>query len=377
VLTIFDVTGRQHPKFRFDRHVRGLLGFTPRQLREFVTNGFGRLPSGCVFRFEERAQKDILERVRTAIPGDVAGIRELIRSHADASWDLQRFLDETDLELIDIYRSKRSWTSLRADVGVAPRPPASQVNPLENVQKLLHVTDDLRLRVWERLLDLDLPGSTLEQRAAGMLFAVLYGREASKLEAAFERWSTEPDVREEIRNLLPVLRSRKDHLPHTATLTSDVPLLMHGQYLDIELSAAFHAVTQREGYYRNFYTGVENVGNGRYDLLLVNLAKGGKEDHLKYQDFPLSETVFQWQSKSGTMQDDTEGRRHLHGHDEGVSSLLFVRETQKDSRGVTCAFRYLGPVMPRAFHGERPITVEWVLKTPLRPEWVRRWSNVS
>jgi hypothetical protein len=110
---------------------------------------------------------------------------------------------------------------------------------------------------------------------------------------------------------------------------------------------------------------------------LVNLSKGDKEDHLKYQDFPLSETVFQWQSKSGTMQDDPEGRRHLHGDTEGVRSLLFVRETRKDARGVTCAFRYLGPVTPRAFHGERPITVEWVLQTPLRPEWVRRWSNVS
>jgi hypothetical protein len=41
------------------------------------------------------------------------------------------------------------------------------------------------------------------------------------------------------------------------------------------------------------------------------------------------------------------------------------------------AFRYLGSVTPQAFHGERPVTVEWVLTTPLRPEWVRRWSNVA
>ena len=210
-----------------------------------------------------------------------------------------------------------------------------------------------------------------------MLFAVLYGREASRIEEAFARWSEEPEVRDEIRQLIPILRSRADRLPHTETLTTEVPLLVHAQYLDIELSAAFHAVTQRDGYYRNFYTGVETVGNDRYDLLLVNLTKGDKEEHLKYQDFPLSETVFHWQSKAGTMQDDDDGRRHLYGASEGVTSLLFVRETQKDSRGVTCAFRFLGSVIPRAFRGERPITIEWVLSTPLRPEWLRKWSNVS
>ncbi len=65
-------------------------------------------------------------------------------------------------------------------------------------------------------------------------------------------------------------------------VASEVPLLLHAQYLDMELSAAFHAVTQREGFYRNFYTGVETVANDQYDLLLVNLSKGDKEDHLKY-----------------------------------------------------------------------------------------------
>jgi len=54
-----------------------------------------------------------------------------------------------------------------------------------------------------------------------------------------------------------------------------------------------------------------------------------------------------------------------------------VRESKKDARGVTNAFRYLGPVQPRAHRGERPITIEWELSTPLLPEWVRRWRNVT
>ena len=60
-----------------------------------------------------------------------------------------------------------------------------------------------------------------------------------------------------------------------------------------------------------------------------------------------------------------------------MTPLLFVREARKDARGITNAFRYLGPVQTHAHRGERPITVEWKLGTPLLPEWVRRWGNVA
>lgn len=377
ILTILDLTGRQHPKFRFDRHLRALLGHTPRELHRFVKEGLGRLPSGCSLQFGERAQEDILVRIRNAVPSNVRDLREALRDHADATWTLARFLDEVEADLSDVYRSGRSWTSLRADVGFGPPLTASDAARLGQVGRLLHVTDELRLRVWDRLLTLDLPGSTLEQRAAGMLFAVVYGRAASDIEAAFERWSSDPLLRDEIAALLPVLGRSTDRLPRAAPLDPDTPLLVHAEYLDIELSAAFDAVTQRDRYFRHFYTGVETVANGRYDLLLVTLDKGDAREHLRYQDFALGESCFHWQSKAGTRLDDPEGRRHLHASELGVNNLLLVRQTKKDARGVTSPFRHLGHVTPHSHRGERPITIEWQLATPLRPEWVRLWSKVS
>ena len=80
MLTVFDLTGRQHPRFRFDRNLRALLGHSPRELREFVQTGFGRLPSGCLVTFEERAQRDILERVVRAIPTDLRDLYHRSRS---------------------------------------------------------------------------------------------------------------------------------------------------------------------------------------------------------------------------------------------------------------------------------------------------------
>ena len=380
ILTVLDVTGRQHPNFRFDRHLRELLGHTPRELREFLEKGFGRLPSGCVLQFEERAQRDILDRVRHAIPSNMDGLRSLLASHRDRDWDLATFLAETEVDPLDVYRTGRSWTSLQAEVGLATLPQdETERNALSNVQKLLHVSDDHRLSAWRRLVGLEKPAAEREWRVAAMLFVILYGRfEAAAIDTVFEKWRSHETLREEVRQLIPVLEARADALPRSDALLPEIPVLVHGRYLDVELSAAFLATTQRDGRYKNFYTGVEPVCDGRYDLLLVTLDKGDqKHEHLQYADFPLTETLFQWQSQSRTREGSEDGLRHLRPADRGVVPLLFVRESKKDVRGVTNAFRYLGPVRPMAHRGERPITIEWELSTPLLPEWVRRWRNVT
>ena len=380
ILTVLDVTGRQHPSFRFDRQLRALLGHTPRELREFLETGFGRLPSGCVLQFEEQAQKDILERVKRAVPSDLGGLRALLEAHRDDGWDLAMFLRETEAELFDLYRQKRTWSSLRASVGLQalPTDPA-EVEALASVQKLLHVSDPLRLAAWGRLVALEAPATEQERRLAAMLFVSLYGKTvAARLDEALARWAAHATLREEVRQLLPILGARADALPRADRLDPSIPLVLHGRYLDVELSAAFDVRTKQEGVYRNFYTGVERVVGGRYDLLLVTLEKGDqKHERLRYQDHPISELVFQWQSQSGTRVEAEYGRRHLRPAEMGVTPLLFVRETKKDARGVTNAFRYLGPVRPRSHKGERPITIEWELPAPLLPEWLRRWGNVA
>jgi hypothetical protein len=374
------VTGLQHPSFRFDRHLRELLGHTPRELREFLEKGFGRLPSGCVLQFEERAQRDILERVRRAIPTNLDGIRALLAAHRESGWELQEFLAETEVDPLDLYRSGRSWTSLRAEVGLAALPVGQvEQEAFSNLQKLLHVSDPHRLAAWRRLIALEAPRSTAERRLAAMLFVVLYGKfEAAQLDGRLVEWNRHAALRDELRQLLPVLEARADALPRPTLLAPEIPLVVHGRYLDVELSVAFEAITQNDGKHRNFYTGVEPVCGGRYDLLLVTLDKGDqKHEHLQYADFPLGETRFQWQSQSRARADSEDGLRHLEPAAHGVTPLLFVREAKKDARGVTSAFRYLGPVQPRAHRGERPITIEWELATPLLPEWVRRWGNVA
>ncbi len=377
LLTVFDVTGLQHPEFRFDRHLREMLGMSPRELRDFVEKGFGRIPSGCVLHFEERAKADVLERIKRAIPTDARGLRELLQGARARTWNLATFLEESEVDLLDLYKSKRSWTLARVDAGLLMAPVSgAERDALGNLQKLMHVSDPRRLGFWKELLAGTAPRNEAERRLAAMLLAGLYGPfEKAKMPALLSTLRSQMLVVAELGELLPILEARADSFVHTEPLEPDIPLVLHARYLDTELSAAFDAVTQKEARIRHFYTGVEPVAGRHYDLLLVTMDKtDAVDEHLRYHDFALTERSFQWQSKSDTRQDDAQGRRHLNPQQEHVTPLLFVRDTKKDGRGVTEAFRYLGPVEPRAAHGERPITIEWLLAKPLMPEWVRKWS---
>lgn len=371
-LVVFDLTGRQRLEFRFDRNLRSMLGHTPRELRTLLETGFGRLPAGCLVSFEEQARADVLSQMRRAVPQDTRALRALLREPAHADLSLSGFLDETDVGLDVIYGKGRSWNALRREAGLRALAPADdEALALENVHKILHVGDALRLDVWAMLLRDVEPTSEREARAARMLFAVLYGKEVAATTGAFARWARDAALREEIAALMPLLARRNATLAPPHTLHPEVPLALHGRYLGVELSVAFDQRT-RDGHFREYYTGVERTKDGAFDMLLVTLEKANAKEHLRYRDFPLNERRFHWQSKSRTTRDSLDARRLLDPRGEGCTPLLFVRERSDDRPGVTMAFQYLGPVTPDGDAGERPISIEWRLDHSMPAELARR-----
>lgn len=372
-LVVFDLTGRNRLEFRFDRRLRALLGRTPRELRELVEHGAGRLPSGCHLHFDEQAQRDVLEQLRRAVPSDVRGLRSLLREPAHAGLRLAEFLHETDVDLADVYAKGRSWTVLRRELGLDVRKlAAGEEEALANVHKLVHIGDETRLDSWRRLVQLERPKDELDKRLMAMLFVVLYGKEVALADRAWASWTAHTVLREELSELEPVLRANNALLADAHELAPDIPLRLHASYLGAEISAAFGERTER-GHLRDYYTGVEKAAGGRYDLLLVTLDKAAsKKEHLKYRDFPLSERRFHWQSKARTIRASREGRRHLDPVGAGCTPLLFVRAREDDRPGVTAAFQYLGPVMPDGAEGERPISIEWRLMYAMPPSLVQR-----
>ncbi len=364
-LVVFDLTARQHHQFRFDRKLRAPLGMTHRELGDFVRHGFGRLPAGCFLHFDERARQEILDQIRRAIPSTWRELAALLSDPAHSPLSLEGFLQATDVDLRDIYAPKRSWTALRQAAHLDRQQlGAEEKAALHNVHKLCHVGDELRLSTWERLVAGQPLQSPAAQRARDMLFAVLYGKAAAAVGAAVDLWRQHPALRAEIAALVPVLRRENALLSPPDRLHQDIPLVLHARYLGVELSAAFGQRTA-SGDFRDYYTGVEATGDGRFDLLLVTLEKAAAtKEHLRYRDFPLTDRQFHWQSKAATTLDSRQGQRHVRPGAVGVTPLLLVRERAKDG-GQTVAFRYLGPVTPLSHEGERPISIRWSLRYPM------------
>ena len=67
---------------------------------------------------------------------------------------------------------------------------------------------------------------------------------------------------------------------------------------------------------------------------------------------------FHWQSQAGTTRASSAGRRHL---DPAIVPLLFVREADKDERGLGMGYRFLGAVAREDALGERPMSITYRL----------------
>ena len=370
-LVVFDLTGRQHHEFRFDRRLRALLGLSPRSLRQVVEGeGFSFLPSGCSIHFEESCRKEVLAQLQRSLPNRWPDIAALLREPAFDGLSLTEFLRETGLEMDDIYpRRDRFWHGLKKAAGRATKALVSEdeENALSMTHKLLHVGDAVRLSTWERLVSGERPVGERERRAMHMLFAVLYGRTEAILEETWESWLQHSALRDEIAAMIPVLRERNALLqnePDVEVLGPDNPMVLHASYLGVELSAAFDHRT-KTGVLRDYYTGVENVPcpGGSWDLLLTTLDKPqATREHLRYRDLPVGKHLFHWQSKARTSVTSAEGRRHLAAEMEHCTPLLLVRERADVRPGVTMAFQYLGSVALQKSEGERPISIEWKLR---------------
>ena len=205
-----------------------------------------------------------------------------------------------------------------------------------------------------------------------ILFKFEIGSDVGAIQASLQRM---PRLRWELEQLTDSLTRRSRVLPRAAShlLSSDVPLHLHARYLTEEIAAAFDLRTAQGLLYRP-QAGV--IAAGDVDLLLVTLDKSAKSavPHLQYEDYAISPQLFHWESQARTRRDDPKGRRHLN---DEVRPLLFVREVNKDERGLGVAYRYLGAVKREDDEGERPIRITWRLLEADLPADLLQRSRVA
>ena len=373
VLTVLDFVGRHRREFRFDLRYRRLLGRTRRQLEDDIRDNFPYLPAGCHMELDRVAQEIVLKSIRQSLP--VVWNRRVQELQSMGDVPLATYLEETGLDIQDIYRNNHTWTELRRAAGLSV-PPAvdGEARVRSGIARLLHVDDTERIAAYQRLLSgerppqaEDLDALTL-RRYQGLLLALLSpgkGTYASLNGAGTALWQHKP-LLSELREVLDLLlKSQVVHLHSQLGLPHDVPLQVHASYTQDEILAAFGR-SQVDDPLR-LQAGVYWHQPTKTDLLFVTLRKSEKHysPTTRYLDYAVSDRLFHWETQSTTTVESLTGQRYLHHQERGSNVVLFIRMTRTDDVGRTMPYFCAGLARYVRHQSERPIQITWRLDHPL------------
>ena len=366
VLTVLDFVGHQRQEFRFDKKLRALTGETRRGLEREIERGFPFLPSGCQIVMDRQAQALILENLRTQVANSWKSMTAELRSYGDL--DLPTFVHESGIELPDILRrGQRSWTQLRRDAGL-PTPVGTPLEGqlLKRIRSLspTSTTDSGRPAI-ASLLSSDTPYANLtraEQRLARMLFFSAFPSASgfATYDEGLTAIRTEHAVAAELGAVIDLVFDETRHgaLPLTESL-ADVPLRVHASYQREEILAALdYANLQRKP--TSMMQGVAYSEPLNVDAFFVTLKKSEADysPTTMYRDYPISPTLFHWESQNATSVGSPTGQRYLNG---SSTVLLFCRIEHKGEYE-TAPYVLLGPASYVSHQGERPIAITWELQ---------------
>ncbi|MEO6473124.1 MAG: DUF3427 domain-containing protein, partial [Aeromicrobium sp.] len=369
VLTVLDFVGYHRKEFRWDTKLRALTGQTRRGLERDLENGFPFLPSGCQIVLDKQSQQIILENIKSQIANRWAQMVAELRSYGEQ--DLITFLHESGLELSDILRrGSHSWTRLRRDAGLPTRTGSEfEQRLLKRVRAFAHVDDSGRAEAYKRILSDGAPSyddmSEDERQIARMLFFSLWsdagghqsfddGLEALRLEFA---------TRDELRTVVDIAFDAARHQTiELAGRLHRVPLRVHARYQREEILAGLgYASMDRKP--NSFREGVLYEPSLNIDAFFITCRKSEADysPTTMYQDYPISPSLFHWESQSTTSVASATGQRYLNGTS---TVLLFVREKQQDEFG-TSPYLFLGPATYVQHSGDRPVAITWKLEHPM------------
>jgi hypothetical protein len=180
------------------------------------------------------------------------------------------------------------------------------------------------------------------------------------LEAGLALLWQHPQVRAELVELFDLLARRIDHHHSPLTAAPDVPLQIHARYTRIEILAAF--APELRAKVAPWQTGARWLPEAKADLLAFTLDKtgGSFSPTTRYRDYAISSELIHWESQGVVRAESRTGRRYQNHAKEGISIMLFARESVDDR-----AFWLLGPATFVASEGEKPMAITWRLERPL------------
>jgi superfamily II DNA or RNA helicase/HKD family nuclease len=367
-LTVIDLVGQQHKRFRFEDRLRAIVDESNGSMRRQAEDGFPFLPSGCSIMLDEQSREIVLTNLRLAATATQwRTLAEELKELGDIGLDA--WARKTGRRISDLYRQpERSWTRLRRDAGLPTAQPApSEDLLLRSVRRLDHIDDPERAGFYfEVLTSSERPDSisftARQQRLLTMLLRGLgLDQKGDSLDSALERLWPHSAVRDELVELFTALSDRSERDEHPLEAGGDIPVALHAQYTRVEALLAFGDGAVGEA--SAFREGVRWIPQAATDLFFVTLRKSERSfsPTTMYRDYALSRSLFHWESQNATHDDTPTGRRYINHVAMGTKIILFVRESETRANGAGSAFTCLGPVQYVSHVGNRPMQITWEL----------------
>jgi hypothetical protein len=203
-----------------------------------------------------------------------------------------------------------------------------------------------------------------------MLFAALGQRKRplADLGVVFDELWHVPAMRDELVQLLDVLRDRGYAATEPIDPYGIVPIHSHATYMRYEVLGAYGQVSN--GSIRESREGPLWSEAHQTDFFFVTLNKTDDDytPTTRYDDYPISPTLFHWESQSGTSTSSPTGQRFINHVARGSRVVLFVRENNDDGRGESAPFVCLGPARHVSHKSDRPMQIIWELDRPMPTE---------
>lgn len=355
-LTVLDFVGNQNKNFRFDMKYGRLLGLGRRKLVAAVETGFPFLPTGCHFELDKVSREQVLQNLKNFLKFNKGYFVNDIRSMGEKS--LSEYLEDSDVDISDLYRNGRTFTLLKRSVFEPDRTvEVIDEEMAKAIGRALHIDDEERIAAYLRLISdaSNSPDDPYSMMFGYLLFNSSINKENYESKMAEARKS---EVFVEFGEVLKILDKRRSRVTAGKGLAG-VPLEIHGTYTRAEILAGFGV-----SFTGADVSGVRYVDGKKADLAFVTLNKS--ELHFSpttmYADTAISGHVFQWESQSATADSSKVGQRYIHHKANGSSFHLFVRDYKIDPEsGVTMPYLYLGPATYMEHTGSKPMRIRWYL----------------
>lgn len=386
-LTVLDYIGQANKKYNFEEKFAALLDNTRHSVQQEIRNGFTAVPKGCYIQLEKKAQRVILENIRSSFNGKAGLISRISTFTEDTGQELtfENFIRYYRLDPRTIYKGNVSFSRLCALAKVIPD--FSQEPEEVAVSKALVRVTAIDSRRWisslkKLLIDInnaDFWNLSGEERIMlQMLYVTVWQKAVFNLEDEefldhIYGLADSPHILQEILDLLDYQYKNIDFVDEPVDLGFDCPLDLHCTYTRDQLLVGLHFDKQPN----TVREGVKYLPGQKVDILMVTLNKADKDysPTTMYNDYSINENLFHWQSQSTTSEDSPTGQRYIHHESMGSSVLLFVREFKNDGFGAA-PYTYLGRVRHLQHNGSRPMNIIWKLEKSIPAKYIRKTNKL-